>query len=64
MTQGADRSAEIARVIMLRKRERDDRQAVFDLVRCFHDVPPEQIIRGIRIALEIYEATEIEHVGK
>jgi len=59
-----DRSAEIARFIMSAEKDADQRHIVFNIWRLFHRVPPEQVMRGISIALEIYEAEEVPYVGK
>lgn len=52
-----DRSAEIARWILQAEISTQKGQAlVFGLIWCFNDAPPEQLRRGIEIALEFVEA--------
>jgi hypothetical protein len=58
---GPDRAAEVAQYIMHANRRGDSRFMVFDLWRIFSSYPPEHLMRGIHIALEIYEATEVKN---
>ena len=51
-----DQSAQIARYILTADIATPKAQClVFNLIQCFDDAPPEQLRRGIEIALEIVE---------
>lgn len=55
----SDRSAEIARFIMHGDSGPDPRFLILDMWKVFHDASGEEWKRGIAIATEIYEATEV-----
>lgn len=59
-----DSAAEIAKFIMHAEQLGDQRFLIFDLAKVFHDASGDEIKRGMLIALEIYEATEVgNHVS-
>ncbi|WP_296435599.1 MULTISPECIES: hypothetical protein [unclassified Rhizobium] len=54
-----DQSASIAKFIMHAEQLDDQRLLIFDIAKVFHNASGEEIKRGMLIALEIYEATEV-----